>query len=58
MASKRSSLDGREALWKEYMSTNSIRVGICGSNSPIEEIAISNTRHKSSGVEVMGDNAT
>jgi hypothetical protein len=47
MASKRSSLDGRKTLWKEYMSTTSIRVGRSGSNIPIEEMTMSTTRSKS-----------
>jgi hypothetical protein len=70
MASKRSSLDGRESLWKECMSTTSIRVGRSISNSPIEEITMSTTRSRSQKVELtvrgssssvvegMGDNAT
>jgi hypothetical protein len=44
MASRRSSLDGRKTLRKEYMSTTSIRVGRSGSNIPIEEIPMSTTR--------------
>ena len=47
MASRRSSLDGRKTLWKEYMSTTSIRVGKFGSNSPIEEMTMSTTGSKS-----------
>ena len=58
MASRRSLLDGRKTLWKEYMSMTSIRVGRYGSNIPIEEITMSITASKSSGVEFMGDNAT
>jgi hypothetical protein len=62
MASRRSSLDGRKALRKEYMSTTSIRVGISGSNSPIKDIIMSTTGSKlgegrdslSCGVEHMG----
>jgi hypothetical protein len=47
MASKRSSLDGRKALWKEYMSKTSIRVGRSSSNSSIEEMTMSTTRSRS-----------
>jgi hypothetical protein len=47
MDSKRSSLDGRKTLWKEYMLMTSIRVGISGSNSPIEEMTMSTTTSKS-----------
>jgi hypothetical protein len=53
MASKRSSLYRREALWKEYMSTTSIRIGRYGSNIPIEEITMSTTGSKSSEVEFI-----
>ena len=56
MASKRSSLDGRKALWKEHMSRVVTRVRRSSSNSPIEEITMSTTRSKSSEVEFMGDN--
>jgi hypothetical protein len=58
MASKRSSLDGRESLWKEHMSRVAIGVRRSGSNNPTEEITMSNTGSKSSEVESMGDNAT
>jgi hypothetical protein len=58
IVSKRSSLDGRNSLWKEHMSRAATRVRISGSNSPTEEITMSTTGSKSSGVEVMGDNAT
>jgi hypothetical protein len=58
MASKRSSFDGRNTLWKEHM----LRVtrGVRRSNSKynIKEITISTTRSRSSKAEVMGDNAT
>jgi hypothetical protein len=58
MASKRSSLDGRDTLWKDTMS----RVMTWGKRSsyknPIEEITMSTTRSKSSKFEVMGDNTT
>jgi hypothetical protein len=47
MASKRSSLDGRNTLWKEHMSRVVIGVRRSGSNSPIEEITMSTTRSKS-----------
>jgi hypothetical protein len=52
MASKRSSLDGREELWKEYMSMTSIRVGRYSSKIPIEEIIMSTTGSKSQKVEL------
>jgi hypothetical protein len=58
MASKRSSLDGRESLWKEHMSRVVTGVRILGSKNPTKEITMSTTRSKSSEVEVMGDNAT
>jgi hypothetical protein len=51
MASKRSSLDGRTMLWKEYMSRVAIGVGRSGSNIPIEEITMSTTRSRSEEVE-------
>jgi hypothetical protein len=62
MASKRSFLDGRKPLWKENMLMTSIRVGIFGSNSPIEEMTMSTSGSKlgegrdslSCGVERMG----
>jgi hypothetical protein len=47
MASRRSSLDERKTLWKEYMSATSIRVGRYGSNIPIEEMTMSTTGSKS-----------
>jgi hypothetical protein len=47
MASKRSSLDGRNTLWKEHMSRVAIGVRRSGSNSPTEEITMSTTRSKS-----------
>jgi hypothetical protein len=64
MASRRSSLDGRKALWKEYMSTTSIRVGRFGSNIPIEDMTMSTIGYKSGEgrdslsceVECMGEN--
>jgi hypothetical protein len=62
MASKRSSLDGRTMLWKEYISRATIGVRRSGSNIPIEEITMSTTRSKSKeasfGVECMGHVAT
>jgi hypothetical protein len=58
MASKRSSLDGRKSVWKEHMSRASLGVRRSVSNSPTEEITMSTTGSKSSGVKVMGDNAT
>jgi hypothetical protein len=47
MASKRSSLDGRNTLWKEHMSNSAIGVRIYGSKIPIEGITMSTTRSKS-----------
>ena len=58
MASKRSSFDGRNTLWKDTMSRVLTRVKRLGSNNPIEEITMSTTGSKSSEVEAMGDNAT
>jgi hypothetical protein len=58
MASKRSSLDGRNPLWEEYMLRVVIGVKRSCSKIPIEEITMSTTRSKSSEVEFMGDNAT
>jgi hypothetical protein len=58
MASKRSSLDGRNTLWKEHMSRVAIGVRRSSSKDPIEEITMSTTGSKSSEDEVMGDNAT
>jgi hypothetical protein len=58
MASKRSSSDGRESLWKEHMLRVMIGVRRSSSNNPTEEITMSTTESKSSEVEVMGDNAT
>jgi hypothetical protein len=58
MASKRSSLDGRESLWKEHISRVVTGVRRSSSNNPTEEITMSTTGSKSSEVEVMGDNAT
>jgi hypothetical protein len=43
MASKRSSLDGRNTLWKEHMSRVAIGVRRSGSKIPIEEITMSTT---------------
>jgi hypothetical protein len=40
MASKRSSSDGRESLWKEHMSRVAIGVRRSGSNSPTEEMIV------------------
>jgi hypothetical protein len=58
MASKRSSLDRRNPLWKEYMLRATIGVKRSGSKILIEEITMSTTGSKSSEVELMGDNAT
>jgi hypothetical protein len=60
MAPKRSSLDGRNTLWKEHMSRVAIGVRRLESNIPIEEISMSTTGSKASAlaVEGMGDNAT
>jgi hypothetical protein len=58
MASKRSSFDGRNTLWKDTMSRVVTGVKISGSNNPIEEISMSTSGSKSSKVESMGDNAT
>jgi hypothetical protein len=58
MASKRSSSDGRQSLWKEHMSRVVIGVKRLSSNNPIEDITMSTTGSKSSKVEVMGDIAT
>jgi hypothetical protein len=55
MASKRSSLDGRESLGKEHMSRVTTRLRRSGSNSPTEEITMSTIGSKSSKVEIMGD---
>jgi hypothetical protein len=51
MASKRSLLDERTMLWKEYMSRVAIGVNILGSNSPIENITMSTTGSMSKEVE-------
>ena len=56
MASKRSSLEGRNTLWKDTMSRVATGVRRSVSNNPIEEITMSTTRSKSSEVEAMGDN--
>jgi hypothetical protein len=58
MDSKRSSLEGRNTLWKDTMSRATTRVKRSGSNNPIEEITMSTTGSKSSEVEAMGENAT
>jgi hypothetical protein len=60
MASKRSSFDGRNTLWKEHMSRVARGVRRSGSNRPTEDFTMSTTRSKSfsSIVEGMGDNAT
>ena len=55
MASKISSSDGRESLWKEHMSRVVTGVRRSGSNNPTEEITMSTTGSKSLEVEVMGD---
>jgi hypothetical protein len=43
MASKRSSLDGRNTLWKKHMSRVVTGVKRSGSNIPIEAITMSTT---------------
>jgi hypothetical protein len=58
MASKRSSLEGRNTLWKNTMSRVVTGVKRSGSNNPNEEITMSTTGSKSTEVEAMGDNAT
>jgi hypothetical protein len=58
MASKRSSLDGRNTLWKEHMSRVARGVRRSSFKIPIKEITMSTTGSKSSEAEVMGDNAT
>jgi hypothetical protein len=58
MASKRSSLEGRNTLWKDTMSRVTIGVKRSSSSNPIEEITMPTTGSKSSEVEDMGDNAT
>jgi hypothetical protein len=58
MASKRSSLEGRNTLWKDTMSRVGTGVKRSGSTNPIEEITMSTAGSKSSEVEAMGDNAT
>jgi hypothetical protein len=58
MDSKRSSLEGRNTLWKDTMSRVMIGVKRSSSNNPIEDITMSTTGSKSSKVEAMGDNAT
>jgi hypothetical protein len=58
MASKRSSLDGRNTLWKDHMSRVTTGVRRSGSKDPIEEITMSTTGSKSPEVEAMGDNTT
>ena len=55
MDSKRSSLEGRNTLWKDTMSRATIGVKRSDSNNPIEEITMSTTGSKSSEVEGMGD---
>jgi hypothetical protein len=58
MASKRSSLDGRNTLWKEHMSEVVIGVMRSCSKSPIEEITMLTTGSNSSESKFMGENAT
>jgi hypothetical protein len=58
MASKRSSLEGINTLYKDTMLRVVTGVKRSGSNNPIEEITMSTTGSKSSEVEIMGDNAT
>jgi hypothetical protein len=57
MASKRSSLEGRNTLWKDNMSRVATGVKRSGLNNPIEKITMSTIGSKSSEVEAMGDNA-
>jgi hypothetical protein len=58
MASKRSSIDERNTLWKEHMSRVATGVRRSESKDPIKEITMSTTRSKSSEFEAMGDNTT
>ena len=58
VASKRSSFDGRNTLWKEHMSRVAIGVKRSCSKIPIEEITMLTSGSNSLEVEVMGDNAT
>jgi hypothetical protein len=58
MASKRSSLEGRNTLWKDTMSRVATGVKRSGSNNPIKEITMSTTGSKSLEVQAMGDNTT
>jgi hypothetical protein len=51
MASRISSLDGRESLGKDHMSRVAIGVRRSGSNNPTEEITMSTTGSKSSEVD-------
>ena len=46
MVSKRSSLEGRNTLWKDTMSRVATGVKRLGSNNPIEEITMSTTGSK------------
>jgi hypothetical protein len=46
ITSKRSSLDGRNTLWKDTMSRVMIGVKRSGSNNPIKEITMSTTGSK------------
>jgi hypothetical protein len=48
MDSKRSSLEGRNTLWKDNMSRVMTGVKRSGLNNPIEEITMSTTGYKSS----------
>ena len=47
MASKRSSLDGRDTLWKDTMSRVVTGVKRSSSKNPIEEITMSTTQSNS-----------
>jgi hypothetical protein len=58
MASKRSSLEGRNTLWKNTMSSVATGVRRSTSNSPTKEITMSTTGSKSSEIETMGENTT
>ena len=58
MASKRSSLEGRNTLWKDTILRVVTGVKRSGFNNPTKEITMSTTGSKLSEVEAMGDNAT
>jgi hypothetical protein len=58
MDSKRSSLEGRNTLWKDTMLRVTTGAKRSDSNNPIKEITMSTTGSKSSEIEAMGNNAT